>query len=248
MSDPQSPSDSATAPPAQVSAERDPLGQLYHMSTTAGLTAGAQEYVAINPAAVAALILGFGSVLVFLANVLLVIPLAGLICGIIAAVQVRRSNQTQSGMALAIGGILLSLGLGGGRLGYQILGHYHASADEQQIVQLMQQFGQELGAEHYQQAYDLCSERFRERVGFPKFEGEFSSWRTLNTTGPIQSITWNNEPMIFEDQNATTFVTAMALFKVQQDPQPRRALMLFEKIEGVWRVSDIPALFPAPRK
>ena len=92
----------------------DPLGKLHHHTVaTAGV--GTQRYVAINPTAVAAPDAGFGSILVFLSSMLLVIPLAGLICGIIAVVQVRRSNGTQTGMGLAVGGILLCLGFGGSR-------------------------------------------------------------------------------------------------------------------------------------
>jgi hypothetical protein len=71
----------------------DPLARLKKMSTTAGIGYG-QEYVAVNPVAVAALLLGVGSLLVFLHDVLLLIPLAGVVCAVIAWRQISNSNGT----------------------------------------------------------------------------------------------------------------------------------------------------------
>ena len=89
----------------------DPLAGLYHMSNTAGL--GTQDYVAINPVAIWSVFFGVASVLVVLSNVLLAIPLVGLVCAIIALFRSARGNGTQTGKGLAIIGLALSLGSAG---------------------------------------------------------------------------------------------------------------------------------------
>ena len=221
----------------------DPLAKLYHMSTTAG--AGTQEYVAINPVAVAALILGLASVLAFLSSVLLVIPAAGIVCGIIAIVQIRNSNQTQTGLPLAVLGLLLCVGFGGGRGAYTVVRRLHVSDDEKQIAKLMHQLGQDIAAEKYEEAYALFNDRFHEKVNRGTFENAFRGYRSLPTSGPVQSIEWNNEPMTMEEQpgNDVTIASAMAFFKFEKDPAPRRSVIVFEKSGGVWHIHDIDAIF-----
>src|SRR5688500_6367590 len=71
------------------------LHKLHRMSRTAGL--GTQEYVAINVAAVMTLLLGLVSALAMVTSLLLVIPLAGVVCGVIALYQIKDSNGTQTG-------------------------------------------------------------------------------------------------------------------------------------------------------
>src|SRR4051812_25063806 len=89
----------------------DELARLHHMSTTAGL--GTQEYVAINPVAVAAVLLGLASALSLLDNILLVVPIAAIICSLIAMKQIKNSNGTQTGKGLVTLGLLLSIGFAG---------------------------------------------------------------------------------------------------------------------------------------
>lgn len=227
----------------------DPLAKLYHMSTTAGV--GTQEYVAINPVAVAALILGLASVLAFLSSVLLVIPAAGVVCAIIAIVQIRNSNQTQTGLPLAALGLLLCLGFGGGRGAYTVIRRLHVSEDEKQVAALMHQLGQDIAAEKYEDAYALFNDRFHEKINRGTFENAFRGFRSLATSGPVQSIEWNQEPMTMEEQpgNDVTIASGMAFFKFEKDPAPRRSVIVFEKSGGTWRIHDIDAIFrkgPAP--
>jgi hypothetical protein len=226
----------------------DPLARLYHMSTTAGV--GTQEYVAINPTAVASLILGFGSILVLLSSMLLVIPLAGLVCGIIAAAQVRKSNGTQTGMVLAVGGTLLCLGFGGGRAGYQMVRHFHTSADERQIAQLMEKLGGEIKAGHYEQAYAMFGERFHNRVTLATFADAFKKFHDLQDVGELQSVQWNGEPMLFEDQPGSdiTVASGMGMFKFHDSPTTARSTVTFERIDGKWQINDLPELFPSKKQ
>ena len=221
----------------------DSLAKLYHMSTTAGV--GTQEYVAINPTAVAALVLGLASVLALLSSVLLVIPVAGVVCSLVAISQIRRSNQTQTGLALAACGLVLSIGLGGGRTVYHVVKRFHVSADEQRIAQLMQELGQDLKAENYDKAYALFNDRFHDRISRTTFENAFLGYKKLSTSGTIQKIEWNKEPMLMEDQpgNDVTVASGMAFFQFERDPAPRRSVIVFEKSEGQWRIADIEAVF-----
>jgi hypothetical protein len=222
----------------------DSLSRLYHMSTTAG--AGTQDYVAINATAVGALVLGLGSVLALLSNVMLAIPVAGVICAVVAIGQIRRSNQTQTGLALAVTGMVLSIALGGGRGTYQVVRKFHVTSDERQIAALMNKLGQDISAGKDDEAYHLFSERFRDRISQATFETAFNGLRRLPTSGTIQSINWNGEPMLMEDQpgNDVTVASAMAFFKFEKDPAPRRSVIVFEKAGGgEWRVSDIEAIF-----
>src|SRR3989442_50419 len=97
----------------------DPFLKLHKMSTTAGLGSG--DYVAINGTAIASLLLGIASALVlFGAHLLLLIPLAGVVCGILAFRQIADSNGTQTGRGLAAVGLLLSLGFGGFSIGKEV--------------------------------------------------------------------------------------------------------------------------------
>lgn len=226
----------------------DSLSKLYHMSTTAGV--GTQEYVAINPTAVAALILGLASVLALLSSMLLVIPAAGVVCGLVAIAQIRRSNQTQTGLALAACGLVLSIGMGGGRGVYHVIKRYHVSSDEQHIARLMQQLGQDLRAGNFDHAYQLFNDRFHDRINRPTFENAFLGYKKLATSGTIESIEWNREPMLMEDTPGSdvSVASAMAFFKFEKDPAPRRSVIVFEKSDGQWRIADIEAIFKnAPR-
>src|SRR5271167_101284 len=93
--------------------ELDPFQRLHKMSTTAGLGSG--DYVAINNAALTALLLGIASCLVLWGStLLLVIPALSVLSAILAFRQVSASNGTQTGKGMALLGLLLSLGMGGG--------------------------------------------------------------------------------------------------------------------------------------
>ena len=234
----------ASSPPGGDATGPDPLARLYHMSPTAGV--GTQEYVAINPTAIAALILGFGSVLVVLSDILLLIPLVGVICAIVALAQIRRSNQTQTGTGLAILGLLLSFGLGAGRVGYQAIHRYHTGTDERQIAQLMHDLGQDVANGQYDHAYQLFDDRFRERVDAATFANAFKQLPAVGPMGGIKAIEWNREPMRFVElpDAGTTLGEAMGRFTFEKDPLPHRLVVQFQKSDGVWRIADLGQLFP----
>src|SRR6478736_4490875 len=90
----------------------DPLASLHKMSTTAGLGSG--DYVAINPVAIFAIIMGVASALaLFEETILLLLPAAAIVGAIIALRQIGKSSGTQTGRGLAIAAIVLALIFGG---------------------------------------------------------------------------------------------------------------------------------------
>jgi hypothetical protein len=218
------------------------------MSTTAGV--GAQEYVAINPVAIAALFLGVGSVLVLLSNLFLVIPAIGFVCGIIALVQIRHSNGTQTGIGLASLGLLLCLAFGGGKGGYELVGNLRTTSDEREVAHLMQQLGQDLTAKDYQKAYARFSSRFRDRVDLATFTQTLRGFDEAGPLGALQSIEWNGQRMYMERQpdSNVMFAYGMALFKYSGNPEPRRVVITAERSGDVWRLYDVEGLFPKPKK
>ena len=239
----------ATAPaPADGSAPADPLARLYHMSTTAGV--GTQDYVAINPTSIAALLLGFAGVLSLLSSILLIIPAVGAVCAIIALVQIHRSNGTQAGRAFAAGGLLLALLFGGGRAAYDAVIAMRTTADELQVEQVMRQFGQELAAGNYQAAYQRFDDRFRERVSLPQFRAPFETLKENQAVGPLTSIEWNHQRMQLEEgPDGRAMVVGMALFHYQNRPNdPSRIYMDFAKTaDQQWRITDMPSFFPTKK-
>lgn len=239
--------DQPTSPNAsQSDGASDPLTGLFHMSTTAGV--GTQDYVAINSVAVVCLFLGLASVLAFLSTIFLLLAVAGLVCGIIAIVQIRGSNRTQSGIGLASLGILLCLGIGGGRGAYQTIHRFHVSTDEREVADQMKKLGNLIGAEKYDEAYVLFDDRFKDRVTQTQFAAAFRNFGTDPASGLIRSIEWNNEPMNIEEQADAVYASGMAFFKFERDPAPRRSVVDFEKVDGQWHVHNIDAIFPVRRK
>jgi len=218
------------------------------MSTTAG--AGTQDYVAINSVAVVCLFLGLASVLAFLSSIFLVLPVAGLICGIIALVQIRGSNKTQSGVLLAMLGLLACIGIGGGRSVYQAMQRLHVSEDERQVADMMVKLGQLIAAEKYDDAYAMFDDRFKERVSASSFAATFRNFANVPDSGVLQSIGWNQEPMTVQEQSDTgdVFVSGMAFFKFEKEPAPRRSIIDFQKTDGQWHVHNIDAIFPTRRQ
>src|SRR6476620_7587606 len=116
----------------------DPLSSLYKMSRTAGL--GTTEYVAINGAAVTAAILGVASSLALMADILLVIPLVGLVFAIVAIRQISYSNGMQGGKLLAWGGLVLCLAFAGIVVGGEVKEQMGHRSDTEQIVGVLDQF------------------------------------------------------------------------------------------------------------
>jgi len=234
--------------PSDAGANPDHLSHLYKMSTT---SAGGQEYVAINSASIAALILGFASVLGMATPVLLIIPLASLICGFIALIQIRGSSGTQTGRALAWGGIGLAVLIGGLKVG--IVGHYWIQDrnDTQVLLPIVERLSADLHTRRYDEAYeDLFSSTFRARVDRQTFANTFEQFKNNPNYGVIQKVEWNGQRIDFGDVGTSGIKVGNMLVLVRF-PSPEivmRPLVTFSTRDGVWKIDNIDTLFPDKAK
>src|SRR5437667_6109780 len=131
------------------------------MSTTAGLGSG--DYVAVNGAAVFALLLGMASALIFFADYLLVIPLTCVLVAIVAWVQINTSNGTQTGKALIVLALLLAVGFGGLVSARNIIAWQTTRDDRAAIMNLIDQLGNDIKTGDFQAAYCRFSGRLDSR-------------------------------------------------------------------------------------
>lgn len=252
LTDPSTGERQATAKqtgPAQepaAGAGDDPLAKLYHMSTTAGR--GSQEYVAINHTAVAAFLLGLGSLAALIHPLLLLIPVAALVCSVLAVWQINRSNGTQAGKGLAILGLALGLAIGGFIIVRQIVSGVAQRADRQAIASMVSRLGQTISAGDYDTAYGMFSDAFRERVSATQFRDTWESVQSSPDLGRVESMR-SNELVEFEPPTATGEVTghAGALLKFQKGTEESRMGLVFVKRGGTWQIQDLPVLFPKER-
>jgi hypothetical protein len=242
--------DATTNPSPQIAAvpPADPLARLHHMSTTAGITT--QEYVAINVASVVTVILGMLSlsVLLFHQPVLLVIPVAAIVFGLVALRQIRDSNGTQWGRPLAWTGIVLAVLLGGGDLAQGFVKGRAQASDQQQVAQLISKLGEHLARNEDAAAYALFTDRFRQQT---KFEAFTAKWETVRkNVGPVKTADWNGVAMRFErDGNGTLY--AMAVAKIEFNTTKAtdgRQQFNVRKSPGGWEIDAIPLLFTQDRK
>jgi hypothetical protein len=240
--------DATRQPPASAGSaaavDDDALAHLHKMSGT-GSAFGAAEYVAINPVAIVALILGVASALSLVlrtASPLLVIPLGGIVCAVVAIVQVRRSNGTQAGAGFALIGLVLSVLLGGAVVGMQALAYVATRADNAKCAALVSRFGQMIAAEHYIQAYNtLMSDAFRRRVPERTFIAAMQQRQNIPGYGAVQSIEWNGQPMHFEPVGDSNTKDGYGLVhvKFKNLAEPARETVEFTDREGEWKIDNL---------
>ena len=225
----------------------DALASLKKMSTTAGV--GSQEYVAVNPMAVAAFLLGVATLLVFLHDVLLLIPLAGVVCAVIAWRQIANSNGTQTGKLMALAGLVLCLGVGGFRLGSKVIGGWSSRGDKAEIQRLIGQLGEHLNHEEYQAAYSLFTPRFQQRVSLQRFTTIYRDLAAHPQLGGVREMKWNGLVYFEEDAETNTRLAyAMAFATFKKAPEPGRQSVNLLKEGGKWLIDDLPAFFPREKK
>ncbi len=230
----------------QTTSGADPMAHLYHMSPTAGVAT--TDYASINSASIATIVIGAASILAVLNPYMLFIPFAGLICGIVAIRQISDSNGTQVGRGLAWGGLLLSLGLGGGVTAVQTTRLLLHRSAEREIAAKLQTIGQQIRDGQYDAVYDQASPRLRSRVQREDFDREVASLNAVPQLGKLEYLRWNDEAMVFEvnPDSGVAQATAMAMEKLEKLPEPGRELFLFVNESGNWSLLDIPRLIAAP--
>ena len=241
-------SEGSTAPADSNAPPAEPLTNLFKMSPTAGVAT--TDYASINSMAIVTILLGVASVLSLFSSYVLIVPLAGIICGIIAVRQIRDSNGTQVGMGLTICGMLLSLGIGGSVLGYQSVKAWQVRQQEQQIATLIDKIGSLLADKKYEEIYSLSSPRLQQRVPKEQFVAHLSNMNANPNFGQVQWIQWNGLAMAFEvnpDSGVQT-ATTMAKEKVEKFADPSREVMVFTSSDKGWLLEDIPRVFPSKTK
>ena len=226
----------------------DPLASLHKMSTTAGIST--QEYVAINIPSIVALALGLAGVLAVLWPVLLLVPAAGIVVGIIALAQIRASNGTQTGRGFAWLGIVIALAIGGFVAVRSVIERNQSSVDRQEIIRQIEQLGRHIGAKEYDAAYAMMTDRFRSRVSRSEFEAVWEASQSYPTLGRVKSMEWNRTDILFMD-DPTTGVrvgTAYGWVRFEKSNDVARHPLIFRKIEGRWQVDDVPQMFQIDRQ
>jgi hypothetical protein len=227
--------------PAAASAEPDPLHNLYRMSRTAGLGSG--DYVAINNTSVLAFLLGLAGVLALLSPMMVIVPVAALICGVLAQFQIRSSNGTQTGQAFAALGILLGLVFGGISAANSVRANIAKREDAREVAQAVKSLSDLISTGQYAQAYQaLFSDDFKEQ--FP--EDVFTTrWENVKrSTGDIKSITWGGRAE-FETVKGTNtrrgYTKALFNFDKMQEPSP--VALVFVEQDGEWMLGRVGELF-----
>jgi len=212
----------------------DPFANLHKMSTTAGVAE--QEYVALNTCAVLAVIFGVAGALSFLGNLFLVISVVGVVFAVIALRQIAVSNGTQTGRALAVGGVVMAVLSGGGAVALRLGQDLGVRRDSLAIGAEINAFGRDILHQDYQAAYVRASRQFRDRVPANYFIAQMRGWQTA--TRGFQSFRWNEMTPVFKGSTAD----AMVILGFGDSDQ--RVMVKMKHEGGYWRITDMPELFP----
>lgn len=234
-------------PQSQKPQSDDPLASLHRMSTTAGVAS--QEYVAINHTAIATLLLGLASISVVMANLLLVLPVVALVCGIIALRQIGNSNGTQTGKLLALLGMSLALVMSGVAIVPQLRVHAALKAEEGRIIAAVDEFGRALVAKDYDRAATMVDPDFFTKKGLTK-EAFAARWKSLLNNefyGDLTSATSNGRVGLEGDTAEGRSGGTLLILRFNKTDTPLRSATSLKKgDDGQWRIDDIPELFPTP--
>lgn len=230
----------------ESAAADEPLRGLYKMSTTAGL--GSADYVAINWLSVVALLLGLLSALSLAGAAMLVVPLAAIVCAILALWQIRSSNGTQSGRLLSIGALALAVGFGGYAVVRDAQQHARERDDQQQLTAIIASLADAIKARNYDKAYALFSDRFAQRVSRNEFVQKWKPLENPKLLGELKSIEGNGEYRFELDPTSDSrFGRTLLVLKFDKAEVPTRLDVLFRYAGEKWVIDDIPGLFPPPQ-
>lgn len=235
--------DAPRGPTAPDDGGADALASLHKMSTTAGIST--QEYVAINIPSIVALFLGLAGVLAVLWPVLLLVPAAGIVVGLIALAQIRASNGTQTGRGFALLGILIALAIGGFVAVRSVIERNQSGVDRQEIIRQIEQLGRHVGAKEYDAAYAMMTDRFRSRVSRSEYEAVWEASQAYESLGRMKSMEWNRTDILFMDDPTTgvRIATAYGWVRFEKSDHLARHPLIFRKIDGRWQVDDVPQMF-----
>ncbi|HRK31184.1 MAG TPA: DUF4190 domain-containing protein [Tepidisphaeraceae bacterium] len=230
----------STNQPTHPDSSGDALSSLYRMSKTAGLATS--EYQAVNVASVVAMVLGLASYLATFDAVLLIIPVAGLVTGVIGLYQVARSNGTQTGAWMAILGIVLSLASGAWAGTARYREASRTAADRAALVKLVDDLWENVRSDKLELAYGLFSESFRQRVTRAQFD---QPWNSLKGPYALKEIS-SNGLFVFESDPATGLRAASGQIIVRFEDsrlQGDRPSIIFTYRNGRWAIENLPTYY-----
>lgn len=230
---------------ADLSLVADPLSKLHKMSTTAGVAS--HQYVAVNIAAVMAPLLGVASGLSIFSPLLLLIPIVGIIVALSAWRQINNSNGTETGKPLAVIGLLLSLILGGGVLGKEVVDHAKARSDARLMETLVAQLNDAVKAGKYDAAHQLFDIEFRTRVPVESFRTQWELMQRPEAYGRLKSMTWNEVLPQYEKIEGDTSLAGVIFVLVKFDRSEGRFTFVYRKAGDGWQITGLPEMFPTER-
>jgi hypothetical protein len=235
------PSETPNAPPS--AGGDDPLAHLYKMSTTAGL--GSTEYVAINGPSVVAVILGLASALAVVDKILLIVPIAGVVCSIVALYQISKSGGTQTGRGLAALGLILSFGFAA-YVGYLTVAKVHPErADQAVLEKLVGEFSEDIKKGDFKKAYGLFSPRFQDRITEEKFAEVMGYVKAHPTYGNLRGLKTTGRYAFESDANTgVRYGQVILLMDLDKFSEASRQDASFRLVGGTWTFENIPGLFP----
>ena len=224
------------------------LSQLHRMSRTAGL--GSSDYTAVNTASVVAVLIGAASALALMTPVFLLLSVVGLVVAIMAIVQVRRSNRTQTGLGLAILGLALcfTFSVWTAYKSYKL--QEERDRDIATLNSLDNEFGQDLAKQKYADAYALTDDRFHEEVSAARFEALFAEIASSPQVGSITGCRSNGLFGIDSDPE-TDMRTAVGITLIDTTRRNGEAALRtefrFRNNTGKWLIYAIPEWFAPPK-
>lgn len=243
--------------PAGPDTRQDPaMKALFRMSRTAGV--GLQDYAEVNVLAVVGLILGLASFIAHAANdslAVLIIPAVAVIVCLFAAVQVLRSNGTQTGLPLAILGLLLALGFAGSNVAAHVQTNTRENQYHAELNTLVGKLRTEATTQSLQSAYDLFDARFRETVQPATFGRVLQQRMNFTFPGkPVTSVTLGDLVVYETDDSGTITATTLLILHADgtfPDGSPIQAsdTIDFKRTDvGGWRIHSIPSWFGEAKK
>lgn len=215
------------------------------MSTTAGLGSG--EYVAVNGAAVFAMLLGLASALSLLDEVLLVVPLTAIIVAIVAWRQINQSNGTQTGKGLVALALVLSLGFGGFVVAKETTRGIRTRDDRAAINRTVTQFGDKVKANDMDGAYAMFSDRFRQAVPAERFNRQMGMLHESEIFGKLKDAEWNGLAD-FQSNPANGERYAFTKLKMNLDKTQIDVETTMRKDGARWVFESMPTFFPPERQ
>jgi hypothetical protein len=226
----------------------DPLASLHRMSTTAG--AASQEYVAINLAAVATLVLGVASMAVLMGMVMLIIPAVAIIFGIVALRQISNSNGTQAGRIIAWLGMILAVSMAALVIGREARVAIANSREEQVIKTTVAELGSAIKAADYPKAWTFFAPSFQNRkdLNLTVFTNVWKAKLAENpyygkiTTFKTNDVVQVSAAAVDGSRQAVT----MLVIRFDKTDQEFRREIFFRNLDGVWKVESLPTVFPPP--